>query len=254
MNKPTAAPEEMIFGRQAVLEALRYKRLRRVYMLKGLKGPAIDSIVSLTYHHKIPLEYVSRDKFATFAGSFPGHQGVVAFCLPYRYLSLDQLVRTARAASSAPFLILLDHLQDPQNLGSIIRTADAAGVHGLIIPEPRSAKVTPAVLKVAAGAAERVHIALVPNLSRAIESLKKEGFWIYAAEADGEVPYWQIDFNGPLALVVGSEGSGLTRIVREHCDSTLRIPMQVEAASLNVAVAAAVLIYAALAQRERWGK
>lgn len=252
-SRPTTEPEEFVVGRQAVLEALKYNRLHRVFIMEGQQGAVIESIVSLAGKNRTPLSRLSRGDFAALVQDIPGHQGVAALCSPFRYFSLDQLVKTAKAASAAPFLLLLDHLQDPQNLGSIIRTADAAGVHGLIIPDPRSAKVTPAVRKVAAGAVERIRIAVVQNLSRTIETLKQEGFWIYGAEADGRTPYYQADYKVPLALVVGSEGKGISRIVREHCDQTLRIPMQETAASLNVAVASAILIYAALAQREGWG-
>lgn len=252
-NKPVAETDKLIFGRQAVLEALKYKRLYQVYVLEGLKGAVITAIVDSSRQENVPLSFVSRDKFLALVKDYPGHQGVTALCSSFRYFSLDELIKTAKAASAEPLLLLLDHLQDPQNLGSIIRTADAAGVHGLVIPELRSVRVTPAVSKVAAGAVERARIALVPNLSRAIELLKRDGFWIYGAEADGEAPYYQADFNRPLALVVGSEGKGLTRIVRKHCDRTLRLPMKEKAASLNVAVASAVLIYAVLARREKWG-
>ncbi len=251
-SKPAPGPEELIVGRQAVLEALKYNRLHRVFVMEGQQGTVIESIVSLAGKNKTPLSRLSRGDFSALVKDISGHQGVAALAPPFRYLELSEMIKAAKTASPHPFLLLLDHLQDPQNLGSIIRTADAAGVNGLIIPDPRSAKVTPAVRKVAAGAVERVRIAVVQNLSRTIEMLKKEGFWIYGAEADGQMPYYQVDYKVPLALVVGSEWKGLSRIVREHCDQTLHIPMQKTAASLNVAVASAVLIYAALAQREGW--
>ncbi len=249
-----AAPEaeELVFGRQSVLEALKYKRLRRVYVLEGQRGAIIDEIVSLARQNRVPLVIVSLNEFKALVGDVQGHQGVAALSPPFRYLSLNELLASAAASSRAPFFLLLDHLQDPQNFGSIIRTADAAGLDGLIIPRPRSVRVTPAVRKVAAGAVERMPIALVNNLVRAMEQLKQEGFWIYGAEADGEEPYYKIDYTGPLALVMGSEGRGLSRLVRQHCDRTVYIPMQEKAASLNVAVASAILVYAALARRQGW--
>ena len=251
-GKTDTGAEELIYGRQAVLEALKHKRLRRIYVQEGQQGSVIDSIVSQAGENNVPLAKVDRSEFLALIKEISGHQGVAALSVPFRYLSLEQLIGTARAESSAPFLLLLDHLQDPQNLGSIIRTADAAGVHGLVIPDSRSAKVTPAVRKVAAGAVERARIALVNNLSRAIETLKKEGFWVYGAETNGEDPYYRIDYQGSLALVLGSEGKGLSRIIRRHCDRTVHIPMREKAASLNVGAASSVLIYAALAQREGW--
>jgi 23S rRNA (guanosine2251-2'-O)-methyltransferase len=148
---------------------------------------------------------------------------------------------------------MLDHLEDPQNLGAVMRTADAAGVNGIIIPSHRAAGVTAAVRKVAAGAAERIPVAMVGNLNHAAEALKKEGYWLYAAEADGEEEYYRADYRRPLVLVVGSEGKGLSRLLRQNCDVTLSIPMPGTAAgSLNVAAATAVLVYAVLAQREGW--
>ncbi|HOL18155.1 MAG TPA: 23S rRNA (guanosine(2251)-2'-O)-methyltransferase RlmB [Bacillota bacterium] len=246
-------PEELVYGRQSVLEALKYQRLHQVYVLEGQRGAVINDIVSLARQKRVPLAFVSPNEFKALVNEVQGHQGVAALSPPFRYLTFDQLIQSARADSQAPFFLLLDHLQDPQNFGSIIRTADAAGLDGLIIPRPRAVKVTPAVRKVAAGAVERIRIALVNNLARAIEQLKQEGFWIYGAEADGEEPYYNLDYSGPLALVVGSEGRGLSRLVRRHCDRTVYIPMQEKAASLNVAVASAVLVYAALARRQGWG-
>jgi 23S rRNA (guanosine2251-2'-O)-methyltransferase len=251
-SQPAPKPEEFIVGRQAVLEALKYNRLHRVYIMEGQQGAIVESIVSQAGKNKTPLSRLSRGDFAALVKDIPGHQGVAALAPPFRYMALSEMIKGARAASPLPFLLLLDHLQDPQNLGSIIRTADAAGVYGLIIPDLRAAKVTTAVRKVAAGAVERSRIAVIQNISRTIETLKQEGFWIYGAEADGQTPYYQADYKVPLALVVGSEGKGISRIVREHCDQTLSIPMQEEAASLNVAVASAVLIFAALAQRQGW--
>ncbi len=180
------------------------------------------------------------------------HQGVVALAPPFRYLSLGELLKQAKTITSAPFLIICAHLQDPQNLGSLLRTADAAGMHGIIIPEDRSVKVTPAVRKVAAGAAERLPVARVVNLVSAVGQLKEAGFWIYGAEADGADPYYNVDYSGPFALVIGSEGKGLSRLLRRHCDGTISIPMRRGTGSLNAAVAAAVIIYAAAAQREGW--
>lgn len=199
----------------------------------------------------LPLEYVPGSELDRLAGG-ARHQGVVALAPPFRYRTLGELLEETGAISRAPFLIICDHLQDPQNLGSLLRTADAAGMDGIIIPEDRSVKVTPTVRKVAAGAAERLPVARVVNLASAAGQLKEAGFWIYGAEADGAEPYYHVDYRGPFALIVGSEGKGLSRLLRRRCDGTIAIPMRRGVGSLNAAVAAAVIIYAAAAQREGW--
>lgn len=251
-RKETATPENMIIGRQSVLEALRHGHLLKVFMAAGLKGDPVDKISSLARQKGVPLSLVSREELDNLVRGAVNHQGVAALAPPFRYLSLAELIKSAKSSAANPLLIALDHLQDPQNLGSIIRTADAAGVQGMIIPELRSVGITPSVRKVAAGAVERTRVARVKNLVRALQELKQEGFWIYGAEADGKVPYFQADYRVPLVLVAGSEGRGLSRLVRRHCDQTISIPMQGAAGSLNVAVAAAVLIYTAVGRREGW--
>jgi 23S rRNA (guanosine2251-2'-O)-methyltransferase len=251
-NKPGPDPDRLIIGRQPVLESMRRGRPVKVYLAEGLKGAPIEEIVALAGEKGIPHFVVSRSELDHLARGCGSHQGVAALAAPFRYLSLAELIAAAKKDAARPFLLLLDHLQDPQNLGSIIRTADAAGVHGLIIPEPRAAGITPAVRKVAAGAVERARIARVKNLAQAARILKQEGFWIYGAEADGAKPYYAADYKVPLALVAGSEGRGLAPLVRRHCDQIIRIPMQGCAGSLNVAVAVAVISFAVLAQREGW--
>lgn len=248
------ADEELIAGRQAVLEALRCGKADRILVAEGVRGKVMDEIILLARQKAVPLERLSRADFNRAAGSIAGNQGAAALVPPFRYRPLRELIAEARSSGNIPFLIMLDHLEDPQNLGAIMRTADAAGVHGLIIPDRRSAGVTAAVRKVAAGAAERLPVAMVGNLNRASALLKKEGFWLYGAEADGDEPYYTADFLRPLVLVIGSEGKGLAHLLRKNCDLILSIPMPGKAGSLNVAAAAAVLTYAALAQREGWVK
>lgn len=179
---------------------------------------------------------------------------MAALAFPFSYLQLEELLRRVEAIPAGPFLIMLDHLQDPQNFGSLLRTAEAAGMHGMIIPEDRSVQITPAVRKVASGAAERLPVARVVNLVDAVRRLKEAGFWIYGAEADGALPYYRVDYRGPFVLAVGSEGRGLSRLLRESCDGIISIPMRGKGGSLNAAVAAAVIIYAAAAHREGWGR
>ena len=245
--------EELIAGRHAVLEALRSGKPMLIKMAEGIKGPIVNEIKLLARHKKIPVEHLSRTAFQDEAGKISGNQGVAALVAPFQYNSLTELVSISRSSKEDPLLIMLDHVEDPHNLGAVMRTADAAGVHGLIIPNKRAAGVTASVRKVAAGAAERIPVALVSNLIQTVEVLKKEGFWLYGAEGDGEEVFYRVDYRRPLVLVIGSEGKGLSRLMRQNCDLILSIPMPgAESGSLNVSVAAAVLIYAALGQRMGW--
>ncbi len=242
--------KELIAGRQAVLEALRYGRPFSILMAEGQKGNVISEITFLAGQKDVPVTSLSRADFDQMAGELSGSQGLAAYVPPFRYCSLQKLIGLARESPEEPFLMMLDHIEDPQNLGAVMRTADAAGMHGLIIPDKRAAGVTAAVRKVAAGAAERMPVALAGNLNRAAERLKQEGFWLYGAEADGREPYYRADYRRPLVLVIGSEGKGLSRLLRKNCDLILSIPMPGRAGSLNVAASAAILSYAALAQRK----
>ncbi len=244
---------ELIAGRHAVSEALLRGRPFRLFMAESQKGPVIDEIISLARQKKVPLEYLPKKDFEGLAGHLGGSQGVAAEVPPFAYSSLKTLIALSASTAGEPFLLMLDHVEDPQNLGAVMRTADAAGVHGLIIPEQRAAAVTPAVRKVAAGAAERIPVAMVGNLNRAAEALKKAGFWLYGADAGGDSQFYRADFCRPLVLVVGSEDKGLSPLLRKNCDLILSIPMPGAAAgSLNLSAAAAVLIYAALGQRMGW--
>ncbi len=245
------AGENLIIGRQAVLEALRRGRLERLYLSAGQKGETMEQIIRLAGKQKLPLRYVPRTELNRLAAGGK-HQGVIALAPPFNYCTLEKLLERCGALAAAPFLVMLDHLQDPQNFGSLMRTAAAAGMHGMIIPQDRSVKITPAVRKVAAGAAERLPVARVVNLVGAVEQLKEKGFWIYGAEADGSLPYYRADYRGPFVLAVGSEGKGLSRLLRKRCDGIISIPMRDQGGSLNAAVAAAVIIYAAAAQRGGW--
>jgi 23S rRNA (guanosine2251-2'-O)-methyltransferase len=252
-NETAENSEELIAGRHAVLEALRCGKPLQILLAEGQKGAVIDEITLLSRQRKVPVQRMSREAFLNKAGDISGNQGVAALVPPFQYYELDELISISRTPQGHPFLIMLDHLEDPHNLGAVMRTADAAGVHGLIIPNHRAAGVTAAVRKVASGAAERMPVAMVTNLSQAAVTLKKEGFWLYGAEGDGAEEYYRADYLRPLVLVLGSEGKGLSRLLRQNCDLIISIPMPGAAAgSLNVSAAAAVLIYNALAKRERW--
>ena len=180
------------------------------------------------------------------------HQGAVAQLKSFRYLELDQLWSLPQAAGRVPLLLLLDGIEDPHNLGSIIRSAQALGVDGIVFPQDRAVGITPVVAKVSAGAVESARISQVVNLSRAIEQIKSAGLWVAAVEQGGEVPLWKADLTIPLALVIGAEGRGLRPLVRRHCDLSLTIPMQGGVGSLNASVAAAIVLYEV--RRQRHGK
>ena len=177
------------------------------------------------------------------------HQGVIALCAVKEYCTVADILAIAQARGEPPFVIVCDEISDPHNLGAIIRSAECAGAHGVIIPKRRSAGLTAVVDKTSAGAVEHVAIARVPNLSAAIGELKKSGLWVYGAAAEGASPMWQTDLTGPVCLVIGSEGDGIGRLVRENCDFLVSIPLKGQISSLNASAAAAVLMYEVLRQR-----
>lgn len=245
--------EDLIGGRQAVIEALRCGKPHRIIIAEAQKGSIVEEITALAGEKGVKIELLSKAEFNSIAGNIAGNQGVAAAVAPFRYLALAEIISNAKSSAKKPFLLMLDHIEDPHNLGAVMRTADAAGLDGLIIPNQRAAAVNATVRKVAAGAAERIPVAMVSNLNQAAEVLKKEGFWLYGAEAGGDRDYYHADYCLPLVLIVGSEGRGISRLLRQNCDLLLSIPMPGTAAgSLNVSAAAAVIIYTALSLREGW--
>lgn len=233
-----------IWGRRAVLEALRSGRtVRKAYMALGAKPVgALGEIIAATRERGIPLVSIpvaNLDRLA--AGG--NHQGILVEAAEFRYADIDDLLSRAATLAEPPFLLILDHLEDPQNFGTLLRTAEAVGVHGAIIPRERAVGVTPAVEKASAGAVEHLLIARVVNLPRAIESLQARGVWIVGLDASAPRGYEVIDYDSPIALVVGSEGHGLSRLLRAKCDLLVRLPMRGKVASLNAAVAGSVLLY-----------
>jgi 23S rRNA (guanosine2251-2'-O)-methyltransferase len=243
---------EILYGRQPVRETLRAGR-RQVFKLllaKGVKSTGIVSqILALAEQAGVPVQVVERQSLDGLGGE-AHHQGLAAETSGYPYMDLGALLESARQSGEAPFLLLLDHVQDPQNLGSLLRTGEAAGVHGVVIPHRRAAGVTPAAVRASAGAAEHVRVAQVTNLVQAMERLKAEGVWLAGLEAlhDAQL-YDQANLTGPLGLVVGSEGQGLARLVRETCDFLIRLPLRGQVESLNAAVAGAVALYEVRRQR-----
>lgn len=243
--------EEIIYGRNAVTEALLSGRaVDTVYVLKTAKG--MGKIISLAKESGAVVKDVSEEKLDMLA---PGgkHGGVAAKAAAAEYSTVEDILLTAKEKSEPPFIIIADEIQDPHNLGAIIRTAEAAGAHGVIIPKRRSAGLTATVLKTSAGAASWIKVARVANLVDTINFLKKQGVWVYGAEADGE-PFHKADLSGAAALVIGSEGFGLGRLVRESCDMILSIDMYGKVNSLNASVSGGILMYEIVRHRRTSGK
>ena len=240
---------ERIEGRNAVIEALRAGRaIDKIYIAKGEVDQTLGHIASKARAQGVVVVETDRRKLDAMSQTH-AHQGVVALCAVKEYCTVEDLLQRAAEKGEAPFLVMCDEISDPHNLGAIIRTAECVGAHGVIIPKRRSAGLTAVVDKASAGAAEHLPIARVANLSAAIETLKKAGVWVYGAAAEGESPLWKTDLTGSVCIVIGSEGDGISRLVREHCDVLVSIPMKGEISSLNASAAAAVLMYEALRQR-----
>jgi 23S rRNA (guanosine2251-2'-O)-methyltransferase len=212
------------------------------------RGPQIEEIIRLARAAKIPIE-PARKRDLDRASATSKHQGVIALTPDPQYVPLDKLLIDASAGNDAPLIAVLDGIEDPQNLGAIARTVDGAGGHGLIIPERRAASISPGAVRASAGALEHVPVARVVNLGRALEEIKSAGVWTVGLDADADQDYTQIDLTGPTAIVIGAEGSGLSRLVREKCDLRASIPLLGELESLNASVSAAIVLYEAVRQR-----
>ncbi|WP_406677342.1 23S rRNA (guanosine(2251)-2'-O)-methyltransferase RlmB [Moorella sp. ACPs] len=240
--------DDILAGRNPVREALRAGRpLHKILMAFRLEGRSISEILTLARSQGVPVQRVDRSVLDRVAGA--RHQGVVALAAAKSYIELEDLLSLVREKGEPPFLIMLDQVEDPHNLGAILRSAEAAGAHGIIVPRRRTAGLTTAVARAAAGALEYLPVARVTNLSQAIVKLKKEGIWVVGAEGDGTRDAFTSDFTVPLVLVFGSEGRGLSPLVRSHCDFIVRLPMRGRINSLNVAAAATVLMYEVVRQR-----
>ncbi len=240
----------IIEGRNPVLEALKSEReIDKILISKGNKEGSIKKIIGMAKDMGIPVQYTDKNKINQISTSH-AHQGVIAYVAAYRYYEVDEVINRARAKDEKPFLILLDEIEDPHNLGSVLRTANAVGAHGVIIPKRRSVGLTATVAKTSAGAIEYVPVAKVTNLARTIDKLKEQGIWVIGADMDGEDVHYNCDLKGNICIVIGSEGKGISRLVKEKCDFLVRLPMMGEVSSLNASVAAAVLMYEAIRQRE----
>ena len=241
--------EDIIEGRNAVLEALRAGRaIDKIYIAKGDVDKTLGHIASKARALGCVVVEADRRKLDAMSQTH-AHQGVVALAAVRTYCTIDDILAIAEERGEAPFVIVCDEVSDPHNLGAIIRTAECAGAHGIIIPKRRSAGLTAIVGKTSAGAAEHMAVARVPNLTAALKELRERGLWIFGSAAEGSSPLWKADLTGPICLVIGSEGDGMNRLVRETCDFLVSIPMHGKVSSLNASAAAAVLIYETLRQR-----
>lgn len=243
-----AYEEFTIEGRNAVIEAFRSGRtIDKLYILDGCQDGPVVTIRREAKKRDTIVKYVTRERLDQMSDTGK-HQGVIAVAAAYEYAEVEDILAAAREKGEAPFIFLLDNIEDPHNLGAIIRTANLAGAHGVIIPKNRAVGLTATVARTSAGALNYTPVARVTNLAKTIEDLKKEGLWFVCADMDGTVMY-QLDLKGPIGLVIGSEGQGVGRLVKEKCDMTAAIPMKGDIDSLNASVAAGVLAYEIVRQR-----
>lgn len=236
-------------GRNSVLEALKAGRsINRIFVAKGEREGSVNQIIAIARQSHILIQEIDRAKLDAMSTTH-SHQGVIALTAAKDYVEVDEILEIAAASGKPPFLIVLDEITDSHNLGSILRTANAAGVHGVIIPKRRAVGLTSVVSKASAGAIEYVPVARVTNIAQTLESLKKQNIWVVGTDSTGDKSYFEADLTGPVALVIGSEGEGMGKLVRESCDFVVNIPMMGQITSLNAAVAGAIVTYEILRQR-----
>lgn len=248
-NAENEIKNDIIEGRNAVIEALRVGRsIDKIFIAKGETDKTLGHIASKAREAGIVVVDADRRKLDSMSVTH-SHQGVIALVGVNEYCSVEDILAVAEKKGEAPFVIVCDEVNDPRNLGAIIRSAECAGAHGVIIPKRRSAGLTAIVGKASAGAAEHMAIARVPNIPAVLKELKDKGLWVYGAAAGGSNGLWDTDFTGAMALVIGSEGDGIGRLVRENCDFIVNIPMVGKINSLNASAAASVIMYEVLRQR-----
>lgn len=253
VNPEVELPEDRLEGRNPILEALKAGRpINKLYVqrLQGKPDPTLARIVREAREAGAVIMESDRQVLDQMSVTH-GHQGVIAHVATHTYAELDDVLASAREKGEDPFLIILDELKESYNLGSVLRIADAAGVHGVIIPKRRSVGLDAAVAKASAGAIEHVPVIRVVNLSQTIEELKEKGFWIAGTDSDGKSDYHEIDWRGPMAVVIGSEGEGMGPQIRRHCDFLIAIPQRGKVNSLNAAVATGIIVFEAMHQRHR---
>ena len=238
----------VIEGRNAVLEALRSgKPMDKLYVLDGCQDGPIRTIVREAKKHDVILQFVTKERLNQLSETGK-HQGVIAHAAAYEYAQVEDMLELAKSRGEDPFILLLDNIEDPHNLGAIIRTANLAGAHGVIIPKRRAVGLTATVARTSAGALNYTPVARVTNLKKTVEDLKKQGLWFVCADMDGTMMY-DLDLKGPIGLVIGNEGEGVSRLMKENCDFVAGIPMKGDIDSLNASVAAGVLAYEIVRQR-----
>ncbi|MFC3209914.1 MULTISPECIES: 23S rRNA (guanosine(2251)-2'-O)-methyltransferase RlmB [Planomicrobium] len=243
---------EIIGGKNPVLEALRADRdINKIWIAEGVQKKGIAELLQLAKEKKVIVQFVPKKKIDGLTDS--NHQGIAAAVAAYNYAELDDLFKVAESRSEDPFFLILDELEDPHNLGSIMRTADAVGAHGLIIPKRRAVGLTAVVAKASTGAIEHIPVVRVNNLSQIVDELKKRNVWIAGTDAKESVDYRKMDASLPLAVIIGSEGKGMSRILREKCDFLYQLPMVGHVTSLNASVAASLLMYEVYRKRNPLG-
>ena len=241
--------EDLIIGRNAVMEVLKSDRtIESVYIANGNMEGSIKAIINIAREKGLVLKEVDRKKLDAMSGG-TNHQGVIAQVTPYKYCEIADMLNLAKKKGQDPFIVILDEIEDPHNLGSIIRTAELCGVHGIIIPKRRNVGITSTVYKCSVGAIEHMKIAKVTNINSAIDELKKEGLWIYGADIAGDEYSYEVNFGGPCAMVIGSEGRGISKLTLKKCDKLVKIPMVGRINSLNASVAGGIMMYEILKGR-----
>lgn len=241
--------EDLIIGRNAVMEVLKSDRtIESIYIANGHMEGSIKVIINIAREKGLVLKEVDRKKLDVMSGG-TNHQGVIAQVTPYKYCEIPDMLNLAKKKGEDPFIVILDEIEDPHNLGSIIRTAELCGVHGIIIPKRRNVGITSTVYKCSVGAIEHMKIAKVTNINSAIDELKKEGLWIYGADIAGDEYSYEVNFGGPCAMVIGSEGRGISKLTLKKCDKLVKIPMIGKINSLNASVAGGIMMYEILKGR-----
>lgn len=242
--------DDQVEGRNSVIELLEAgKDINKLFIQKGEKHGSINKILQIAKHNKIVIVEVDKTKLDMMSQT-NNHQGIIAIVPPFKYCDIEDILEEAKKKNETPFIVILDGIEDPHNLGSIIRTAETAGVHGIIIPKRRAATVNSTVNKVSAGAVQYMNIARVSNINDTIRYLKEKGIWICGTDANTHLEYTKQDMKIPIAVVIGSEGFGMSRLVKENCDFLIKIPMKGKISSLNASVSAGIIMYEILRQRK----
>lgn len=249
MKKEEKIYEDQVEGRNSVLELLESKKdINKIFVTKGEKHGSINKIIAIAKERRIIIVEKDRRQMEQIAQT-NNYQGVIAIVPPFEYCEIEDILEEAQNRNEDPFVLILDGIEDPHNLGSIIRTAETAGVHGIIIPKRRAASVNATVNKTSAGAVEHMKIARVTNISDSIQKLKDAGLWICGTDINTQTYYYNQDLTGPLGIVIGNEGSGMSEKVRKNCDFLVKIPMNGKVTSLNASVSTGIVVYEAVKQR-----